>query len=178
MKVEGGFLSLLASLASKVLPALGIGALSGLASTGVQKLVGNGLYIKKGGCVCEIETDGKRVLLEPVSKKSFTKLGDGLYLRKEGISSLSVQNLVCDQICQNNFFADIDRRHHNTCSDKTGIFCAHRKLYFFSCFKTSYVAAAKICPCKTSYLPRMCAAQHSCRIAVAAKPRIKQCFSH
>ena len=42
MKVEGGFLSLLASLASKVLPALGIGALSGLASTGVQKLVGNG----------------------------------------------------------------------------------------------------------------------------------------
>ena len=84
MKVEGGFLSLLASLASKVLPALGIGALSGLASTGVQKLVGNGLYIKKGGCVCEIETDGKRVLLEPVSNKSFTKLGEGLYLRKEG----------------------------------------------------------------------------------------------
>ena len=52
MKVEGGFLSLLAGLASKVLPALGIGALSGLANTGVQKLVGNGLYIKKGGCVC------------------------------------------------------------------------------------------------------------------------------
>ena len=59
MKVQGGFLPLLAGLASQalpfltgtVLPALGVGALSGLASTGVQKLVGNGLYIKKGGCV-------------------------------------------------------------------------------------------------------------------------------
>jgi len=42
------------------------------------------VYIKKGGCVCEVETDGKRLLLEPVSTKSFTKLGDGLYLKKEG----------------------------------------------------------------------------------------------
>ena len=85
MKVEGGFLPLLASLASQaipfltgtVLPALGVGALSGLASTGVQKLVGNGLYMKKGGCVCEVETDGKRALLEPVNGKPFSKLGDG-----------------------------------------------------------------------------------------------------
>jgi len=92
MKVEGGFLPLLAGLASQaipfltgtVLPALGVGALSGLASTGVQKLVGNGLYIKKGGRVCEVETDGKRLLLEPVSGKSFAKLGDGLFLKKEG----------------------------------------------------------------------------------------------
>ena len=84
-KIEGGFLSLLAGLASKVLPALGIGALTGLASTGVQKLVENGLYVKKDGCVCDVETDGKRLLLEPVSsKKSFTKLGDELYLKKEG----------------------------------------------------------------------------------------------
>ena len=44
-KIEGGFLGLLAGLASKalpfvaktVLPALGVGALSGLASSGVQK---------------------------------------------------------------------------------------------------------------------------------------------
>jgi len=70
MKTEGGFLSLLPGLASRaipliaktVLPALGVGALSSLASTGVQKLVGDGLYIKKGGCVCEVETDGKRVV--------------------------------------------------------------------------------------------------------------------
>jgi len=58
--------------------------LSSLASSGVQKLVGDGLYIKKGGCMCEIETDGKRVVLEPADGKSFKKLGNGLYLRKEG----------------------------------------------------------------------------------------------
>ena len=53
MKVHGGILSLLAGLASQalpfitgtVLPALGVGALS----SGVQKLMGDGLYIKKGG---------------------------------------------------------------------------------------------------------------------------------
>ena len=45
-------------LTGTVLPALGVGALSGLASTGVQKLIGNGLYLKKGGLVCQIETDG------------------------------------------------------------------------------------------------------------------------
>ena len=92
MMVQGGFLPLLAGLASQallfltgtVLPALGVGALSGLASTGVQKLVGDGLYIKKGGCVCEVETDGRGLYLEPTSGKGFSKLGDGLYLKKEG----------------------------------------------------------------------------------------------
>lgn len=85
MKIDGGFLPLLAQfLTGTVLPALGVGALSSLASTGIQKLVGNGLYIKKGGCICEVETDGKRLLLEPVSGKWFTKYGDGLYLRKKG----------------------------------------------------------------------------------------------
>ena len=87
MKIEGGFLSLLAGLASQsipfiaktVLPALGVGALSSPAITGVQKLVSDGLYIKKGGCVGEVETDGKRVLLEPADGKSFKKLGNGLY---------------------------------------------------------------------------------------------------
>ena len=46
-KIEGGFLGLLAGLAARalpvlaktVLPALGVGALSGLASTGVQKMM-------------------------------------------------------------------------------------------------------------------------------------------
>jgi len=71
-------------IAKTALPALGVGALSSLASKGVQKLVGDGLYIKKGVCVCEVETDGKRVLLEPADGKSFKKLGNGLYLRKEG----------------------------------------------------------------------------------------------
>ena len=91
MKVEGGILPLagLASqaipfLTSTVLPALGVGALSGLANTGVQKLIGNGLYIKKGGYVCEIETDRRDLVLEPITGKVFAKYGDGLYLKKNG----------------------------------------------------------------------------------------------
>ena len=46
----GGFLPALAGLipflAATVLPALGVEALSGLASSGVQKLIGNDLYLK------------------------------------------------------------------------------------------------------------------------------------
>ena len=49
MKIEGGFLPMLAGLipflTRTVLPALGVGALSGMASTGFQKLIGNGLYL-------------------------------------------------------------------------------------------------------------------------------------
>ena len=63
MKIEGGFLPALASLipflTGTVLPALVVGALSGLASTGWQKLIGNGLYVKKGNGVFRIETDGE-----------------------------------------------------------------------------------------------------------------------
>ena len=89
MKIEGGFLSMLAGLAAKalpvlaktVLPALGIGALSGLASTGVQKAMGNGLYLKKGGCVGKIETDGKGLYLSPMSQHGLKSIGDGLYLK-------------------------------------------------------------------------------------------------
>ena len=62
MKIEGGFLAALAGLipflTGTVLPALRVGTLSGLASTGVQKLIWNGLYLKNGGSVCRIETDG------------------------------------------------------------------------------------------------------------------------
>ena len=63
IKVEGGFLGLLAGLAARalpmiartVLPALGVGALSGLASSGVQKAMGSGLYPKKGGLISQVE---------------------------------------------------------------------------------------------------------------------------
>ena len=58
MKMERGFLPMLAGLIlfviGTVLPALGVWALSGLASTGVQKLIGHGLFRKKGGSVCQI----------------------------------------------------------------------------------------------------------------------------
>ena len=88
MKIEGGFLPALAALiqflTGTVLPALGVGALSGLASTGVQKLIENGLYLKKGSRVCRIETDGEGLYLGPTSGKGFETVGNGLYLMKQG----------------------------------------------------------------------------------------------
>ena len=88
MKIEGGFLPALAELISfltgTVLPALGVGSLSGLASTGVQKLIGNGLYLKKRSGVCRIETDEEGLYLEPASDKGFETVGNGLYMMKQG----------------------------------------------------------------------------------------------
>ena len=91
-KIEGGFLGLLAGLAAtalpmiakKVLPALGVGALSGLASSGVQKAMGSGLYLKKGRCVCQVETDGSGLYLKPNEGKGLQSYGDGLYLKQGG----------------------------------------------------------------------------------------------
>ena len=82
MKIEGGFLPVLAGLipflTGTVLPALEVGALSRLASMGVQKVIENGLYIEKGGRMCQIETDG------PASGKGFETVGNGPYLMKQG----------------------------------------------------------------------------------------------
>ena len=76
MKI-GGFLPALTGLITfitvTVLPALGVGALSGLASTGEEKQIGNRLYLKKGSGVCWIETDGEGLYLGPTS-------GNGLKL--------------------------------------------------------------------------------------------------
>ena len=56
-----------------------------MASTGVQKLIGNGLYMKKGrGVVCRIETDGERLCLGPTSGKGLGTVGNCLYLMKQG----------------------------------------------------------------------------------------------
>ena len=88
MKIEGGFLPALSGLISfltgTVLPTLGVGALSGLASTGVQKLIGNGVYLKKGGSVCRIETNEEGLYLGPTSGKGCETVGNGLYLMKQG----------------------------------------------------------------------------------------------
>ena len=51
---------------------------------GVQKLTGNGLYLKKGGRVCQIETDGRGLYLEPTSRNGFKTVGYGLYVKKQG----------------------------------------------------------------------------------------------
>ena len=92
IKVEGGFLGLLAGLAARalpmiartVLPALGVGALSGLASSGVQKAMGSGLYLKKGGLVSQVETDSRGLYLKPYKGRGLSSYGDGLYLKQGG----------------------------------------------------------------------------------------------
>ena len=91
-KIEGGFLGLLAGLAARalpmlaktVLPALGVGALSGLASSGVQKAMGSGLYLKKGGLVSQVETDGYGLYLKPYKGQGLQSYGYGLYLNQGG----------------------------------------------------------------------------------------------
>ena len=65
------------------MPALGVEALSELASTGVQKLIENGLYLKKGGSVCHTETGGEVLYLGPTSGKGFETVGNGLCLMKQ-----------------------------------------------------------------------------------------------
>ena len=71
-------------LAKTVIPALGVGALPGLASLGVQKAMGSGLYLKKGGCICQVETDGSGLYLKPYKGKGLHSHGDGLYLKQGG----------------------------------------------------------------------------------------------
>ena len=71
-------------LAKTVLPALGVGALSGLASSGVQKAMGSGLYLKKGRYVSQVETDGSGLYLKPYKVKGLQSYGDGLYLKQGG----------------------------------------------------------------------------------------------
>ena len=72
----------LMGVAKKALPSLATGALSGLASTGVSKLFGDGLYLKKGGMVAQVETDGKGVYLKPYKGKGLSFQGNGLYLKQ------------------------------------------------------------------------------------------------
>ena len=72
----------LMGLAKKAIPHLATGALSGLASTGVGKLFGNGLYLKKGGTIAQIETDGQGVYLRPYKGKGLGSRGNGLYLKQ------------------------------------------------------------------------------------------------
>ena len=91
-KIEGGFLGLLAGLAARalpmiartVLPALGVGALSGLASSVVQKAIGSGLNLKKGGLVSQVETDGYGLYLKPYEGKGLQSYGDGFFSKQGG----------------------------------------------------------------------------------------------
>ena len=95
-KKEGGFLGLLAGLAARALPtivktalpALGVGALSGLASSGVQKAMGSGLYLKKGRFICQVKTDGSGLSSKPYKGQGLQSYGDGLYLKQGGNSTM------------------------------------------------------------------------------------------
>ena len=97
IKTQGGFLGALLPMlagvgrmvapallgvAKKAVPALATGALSGLASTGVSKLFGNGLYLKKGGMIAKLETDGEGLYLRPYKGKGLGSRGNGLYLKQ------------------------------------------------------------------------------------------------
>ena len=97
VKTQGGFLGALLpaigavgrmvapallGVAKKGLPHLATGALSGLASTGVSKLFGNGLYLKRGGMVAQLETDGEGLYLRPYKGKGLASRGNGLYLKQ------------------------------------------------------------------------------------------------
>ena len=46
--------------------------------------MGNGLYLKKSGCVCQMETYGEGLYLKPYKGKGFQSYGDGLYLKQGG----------------------------------------------------------------------------------------------
>ena len=72
----------LMGLAKKAIPSLATGALSGLASHGVNKLFGDGLYLKKGGMIARVETDGQGLYLKPYKGKGLSSRGNGLYLKR------------------------------------------------------------------------------------------------
>jgi hypothetical protein len=101
LKVEGGFLPALAALIPAAIAAakfaaipLATGALAGLGGIAARKIAGagvgtggsagNGLYLKRGGCVCQIETDGKGLYLGPAVGSGLESAGDGLYLKRQG----------------------------------------------------------------------------------------------
>ena len=87
LTMEGGFLGMLAGLAARALPFLATAAKTIFTSlrnrcSKVQKLMGKGLYLKKGECVCRVETDGKGLYLDPVNGSGLRLFGDGLYLKQ------------------------------------------------------------------------------------------------
>lgn len=83
------FLPMLAGAAKTILPGLAIGSLSGLAQEGVKAavgksidiklkdVIGNGLYLKRGGCACKLEYKNGQSLITPIVGKTFRD--DGIY---------------------------------------------------------------------------------------------------
>ena len=88
MKIEEGFLPLLCWIDSIRNRNCFICIRScGFIRTGkyrCSKLIGNGLYLKNGGHVCQIKTDGSELYLGATSGKGFETVENGLYLMKQG----------------------------------------------------------------------------------------------
>ena len=55
--------------------------------------MGKGLYLKKGGCVCRVENDGKGLYLDPINGSGLRLFGDGLYL-KQGNKVIDGKGLI------------------------------------------------------------------------------------
>jgi len=85
LKMEGGFLGALLGLAARFLPTIAKTLLPGIAmgaaSAGIEKAIkGTGLYMKRGGSMCSVETEGKGLYLRKVTTpRGIT--GNGLYHR-------------------------------------------------------------------------------------------------
>ena len=116
LTVEGGFLPLLAGLASSILPtltgtilpALGTGALSGLASTGVSKLInlitgnkGSGLIVRKNDDAYKVKVLGHGLYLSPYHGNKIN--AEGIWL-KTGSGYSDASGLI---LGQNSPFRDI-----------------------------------------------------------------------
>ena len=75
-------------LAKTVLPTLATRALSGvglaLAQNSTNKVMGNGLHLKKGSNIARVETDGQDLYLKPQKGSGLGMVGDGLYLKQGG----------------------------------------------------------------------------------------------
>ena len=83
VKYKGGFLSLLAGLAAKVLPALLGGLATGVVSGAIEKAMtkGDGLYLHKQGHCYQIQkTEGDGLFLSP-HQRLHEISGDGIFLR-------------------------------------------------------------------------------------------------
>ena len=83
VKVEGGFLGALLSLAEKALPSLLGGLATGLVSGGVERAIkGNGLFLgKRGYGTAHVGfTEGNGLILTPVETEKY----NGLYLKHDG----------------------------------------------------------------------------------------------
>lgn len=50
----------------------------------MEKALGDGLYLEKGECICQVKTNGKGLYLGPTSGGGFESVGDDLDLKEGG----------------------------------------------------------------------------------------------